>query len=126
MDNFMKTIFSSISRLIFSYSKFLLMLTVLSTFGSFANASDDSTYLKCGKKYVELTGSYLKTNYNIRTKKFSFEYKVYSYGENYITFGSSKLNRNNGEWLYKGKVIRTCKKIHWTELPKLNEEGKLF
>jgi len=103
------------------------MLTILSTLGSFANASDNSTYLKCGNKYAELTGNYLKTNYNIRTKKFSFEYNIHSYGENYIKFGSgSKLNRNNGEWLYKGQVLRTCKKIHWNELPKLNEEGKLF
>ena len=105
------------------------MLTTLSTFGSFANASDNSTFLKCEKKYAELTGYYLKTNYNIRTKKFSVHYKIYSYGNNYIIFGSSsyKLNRNNGEWTdYFGKVIRTCKKINFSELPKLDTEGKLF
>jgi len=104
------------------------MLTILSTLGSFANASDNSTYLKCGNKYAELTGNYLKTNYNIRTKKFTYKYKIWFYGEDYIRWERSydKLNRNNGEWLYKGQVLRTCKKIHWNELPKLNEEGKLF
>ena len=104
------------------------MLTILSTFGSFANASEVTTYLKCGKKYVELTGYYLKTNYNIRTKKFSLHNKIHSYGNNYIIFGSSsyKLNRNNGEWTVNGKVIRTCKKINLSELPNLEEEGKLF
>lgn len=102
------------------------MLTILSTFGSFANASEVTTYLKCGKKYVELTGYYLKTNYNIRTKKFSYKHKIYTYGENYIGFGNSTLNRNNGEWTVNGKVIRTCKKINLSELPNLEEEGKLF
>ena len=127
----MKIIFSSVSRLIFSYIKYIIAVTMLSTIGTGVNAdtNNEATYLKCENKYAELTGYYLKTNYNIRTKKFSLHNKIHSYGNNYIIFGSSsyKLNRNNGEWTdFFGKLIRTCKKISFSELPKLNEEGKLF
>ena len=123
----MKNIFSSISRLFFAYSKFIVMITMLSGLTTVAHSSE-ATYLKCNNNYYRLTGSYLESNYNIRTKRFGFSYKIYFYGENYITFGSSgnKLNRNNGQWLNNGKVVRTCKKINRDELPKLNQEGKLF
>ena len=104
---------------------------MLSTIGTGVNAdtNNEATYLKCENKYVRLTGVSFSTNYNVRTKKFSLHNKIHSYGNNYIIFGSSsyKLNRNNGEWSdFFGKLIRTCKKISFSELPKLNSEGKLF
>ncbi len=88
--------------------------------------SSEATYLKCGSGYYRLTGTYLESNYNIRSKKFAFKYDIWSYGENFIRFGQSKLNRNNGEWSSGGKLVRTCEKINREELPKLNQEGKLF
>ena len=121
----MKTVFSSISRLFFAYSKFIVMVTMLSTLSTVVHSSE-ATYLKCDSQYYRLTGTYLESNYNLRTKKFTYKYEIYSYGQNFISFGSSKLNRNNGEWLHQGKVIRTCKKINHDELPVLNQEGKLF
>ena len=36
------------------------------------------------------------------------------------------INRNNGELKVNGKVICIMKKISFNELPKLNDEGKLF
>ena len=121
----MKTIFSSISRLFFAYSKFIVVVTMLSGLTTVAHSSE-ATYLKCGSGYYRLTGTYLESNYNIRSKKFAFKYDIWSYGENFIRFGKSKLNRNNGEWSSDGKLVRTCKKINREELPKLNQEGKLF
>tara|TARA_Y100000590_G_scaffold359562_1_gene415459 strand:- start:1039 stop:1422 length:384 start_codon:yes stop_codon:yes gene_type:complete len=127
MEIFMKTMFSSISRLFFAYSKFIVMVTMLSGLSTVANSSE-ATYLKCDNNYYRLTGTYLESNYNIRTKKFNYKYTIYFYGEDYISFDSSgnKLNRNNGEWTSNGKVVRICKKISRDELPKLNQEGKLF
>ena len=127
MEIFMKTVFSSISRLFFAYSKFIVMITMLSGLSTVAHSSE-ATYLKCDNNYYKLTGTYLKSNYNIRTKQFNYKYEIYFYGEDYISFGSSgnKLNRNNGEWTRDGKVVTTCKKISRDELPKLNQEGKLF
>ena len=121
----MKTVFSSISRLFFAYSKFIAMVTMLSALSSGAQSSE-ATYLKCDSRYYLLTGTYLESNYNIRTKKFAYKYDIWSYGENFIRFGKSKLNRNNGEWTNDGKVVRTCKKISPEELPIINQEGKLF
>ena len=127
MEIFMKNMFSSISRLFFAYSKFIVMVTMLSGLSTVANSSE-ATFLKCGNNYYRLTGTYLESNYNIRTKKFKYKYTIFFYGEDYISFGSSgnKLNRNNGEWTRDGKVVTTCKKINPYELPKLNQEGKLF
>ena len=125
MEIFMKTIFSSISRLFFAYSKFIIMVTMLSGLTTVAQSSE-ATYLKCDSGYYRLTGTYLESNYNIRSKKFAFKYDIWSYGENFIRFGKSQLNRNNGEWIIDGKVVRTCKKIRSDELPKINQEGKLF
>ena len=125
MEIFMKTIFSSFSRLFFAYSKFIVMVTMLSGLTTVAQSSE-ATYLKCDSGYYRLTGTYLESNYNIRSKKFAFKYDIWSYGENFIRFGKSQLNRNNGEWIIDGKVVRTCKKISHDELPKINQEGKLF
>ena len=122
----MKIIFSSISRLIFAYSKFFAVLVLLSSIGTFAHSSEGPTYLKCNDSYYRLTGFYLSSNYNVRTKKFKDSYKIESYNENYISARWFSINRNNGELSIGEKVICVVKKITVDELPKLNDEGKLF
>ena len=86
----MKIIFSSISRLIFSYSKFLASLIFLSTIGTFAHSAEAYTYLKCDDRYYRLTGEYLESNYNVRTKKFKYIYIIHAYTENYIKLDIKK------------------------------------
>ena len=123
----MKLIFSSISRLIFSYSKFLASLVFFSSIGTFAYSAEAYTYLKCDDRYYRLTGTYLDSNYNVRTKKFKNSYKIYAYTENYISAGYQKIDRNSGEYKDKnGKVICIMKKITFKDLPQLEAEGKLF
>ena len=122
----MKIIFSSISRLIFAYSKFFTVLVLLSSIGTFAHSSEGPTYLKCNDSYYRLTGFYLSSNYNVRTKKFKDSYKIESYNENYISARWFTINRNNGELSIGQKVMCVAKKITVHELPKLNGEGKLF
>ena len=101
---------------------------MLSTIGTGVNAdtNNEVTFLKCENKYAQLTGYSFLTNYNVRTKRFLERFKISAYTENYIIFSGYKLNRNNGEWSYKKNILRTCKKISFYELPKLNSEGKLF
>ena len=94
----MKLIFSSISRLIFSYSKFIASLVFLSSVGTFAQSAEAYTYLKCDDRYYRLTGTYLDSNYNVRTKKFKNSYNIYAYTENYISTASQKIDRNSGEY----------------------------
>ena len=65
----MKAIFSSISRLFFTYSKFIVMLTMLSALSTTKVNSSETTYLKCNDNYYGLTCLYLDSNYNIRSKK---------------------------------------------------------
>ena len=125
-DLIMKIIFSSISRLIFSYCKFVASLILLSSVGTFAHSSETPTYLKCGGSYYQLTGKVLRSNYNVRTKNFQKSRYVKSYTENWITTDYLVINRNNGELKVNGKVICVMKKITFNELPKLNDEGKLF
>ena len=72
----MKLIFSSISRLIFSYSKFIASIVFLSSVGTFAQSAEAYTYLKCDKKYYKLSGTYLRSNYNVRTKKFKNKFML--------------------------------------------------
>ena len=123
----MKLIFSSISRLIFSYSKFLASLVFFSSIGTFAYSAEAYTYLKCDDRYYRLTGTYLDSNYNVRTKKFKNSYKIYAYTENYISTGYQKIDRNSGEYKDKnGKVICIMKKITFKDLPQLESKGKLF
>jgi len=123
----MKIIFSSISRLFFAYSKFILMVMMLSTLGTIVHSSE-ATYLECDDKYYRLTGTYFETNYNIRTKKFKNKYKLYSYGVDFISIQyNGKINRNTGEWKNSdGKKVCILNKINLDELPTLNQEGKLF
>ena len=129
----MKIIFSSVSRLFFSYSKFLAGLILLSGFSTFAYASDQPTYLKCNNSYYKLTGVEMRSNYNVRTKKFKYSSRISSYTNDFISFDIESIhsgytiNRNNGEFrFYKNKVICIMQKISFNDLPKLNDEGKLF
>tara|TARA_X000000368_G_C22746730_1_gene586446 strand:+ start:152 stop:523 length:372 start_codon:yes stop_codon:yes gene_type:complete len=123
----MKLIFSSISRLFFSYSKFLASLVFLSSIGTFAYSAEAYTYLKCDDRYYKLSGTYLRSNYNVRTKKFKYKVKIYAYTKDYIKFGYNKINRNTGEYKDKnGKVVCIMKKIAFKDLPQLEAEGKLF
>ena len=122
----MKIIFSSISRLIFSYSKFLAGLVLLSTIGTYAHSSEGPTYLECNGRYYKLTGTSIKSHYNVRTKKFTYSSNIYSYTNDYISFHGGRLDRNTGEWKADGKVRCIVQKITFNDLPKLNAEGKLF
>ena len=81
----MKIIFSSVSRLIFSYIKYILAVTMLSTIGTGVNAdtNNEATYLKCENKYVKLTGVLFSTNYNIRTKRF-YMWKIEQFVDKYF------------------------------------------
>ena len=130
----MKKILANITRLTATYSKFLLMIMVLSSGETIAKADDALTYLKCGTKYLRLSGTRIKTNYNIRTKKFLDTYKISKYGEIWINAESMRLytyplhinlNRDTGVMGY-GANQYSCKVINYNELPKANDEGKKF
>ena len=125
----MKLVFSSIARLIFSYSKFLSTLVLISTLGTSVNASEPKyTYLKCDDRYYRLSGHYLSSNYNIRTKKFKNHYEVTDYKTNYIRIQYGYIiDRNTGEYKgSKGDIICKFEVINFKDLPKLNDAGKLF
>ena len=125
----MKIIFSLISRLFFSYSKFLSTLVFISTLGTSVNASEPKyTYLKCVDRYYRLSGNYLSSNYNIRTKKFKNHYEVTDYKTNYIRIKYGFIiDRNTGEYKNsKGDVICQFEVINFKNLPKVNDSGKLF
>ena len=123
----MKTIFSSFSRLFFAYSKFIVMVTMLSGLSTAAQSSE-ATYLTCNDRYYRLTGTYMESNYNIRTKKFLHKSKIISYGVNVIHFSyGNQISRNTGEWKNSnGEQICILKKINTFNLPKIDQEGKLF
>ena len=125
----MKLVFSSIARLFFSYSKFLSTLVLMSTLGTTVNASEPKyTYLKCDDRYYRLSGNYLSSNYNIRTKKFKNHYIVTDYKTNYIRIQyGSIIDRNTAEYKNsKGDLICKFEVINFEDLPKLNDSGKLF
>ena len=125
----MKLIFSSIARLFFSYSKFLSTLVLMSTLGTTVNASEPKyTYLKCDDRYYRLSGHYLSSNYNIRTKRFKNHYNVTDYKTNYIRIQyGSIIDRNTAEYKNsKGDVICKFEVINFNDLPKLNDSGKFF
>ena len=132
----MKKILANITRLTITYSKFLLMIMVLSSSGTVAKADDALTYLKCGTKYLQLSGFYIKSNYNIRTKKFLDLYKITKYGETWIASRSYSafprsifLNRDTGEMSYSrasDSKKYSCEVIYYNELPRVNDEGKKF
>ena len=122
----MKIIFSSISRLFFSYSKFLASIILLSTISNNAYSSDLPTYLKCNNNYYKLSGITLGSNYNVRTKKFRDLDYIKKYNENFILTDYFSINRNNGQLKINEKLICIVKKISFNDLPNLNDEGKLF
>ena len=122
----MKKIVSSIIRLTISYSKLIVTILFLSLGSTLVKADDVTTYLECGNQYLQLTGYYLKTNYNIRTKKFMESYKIFQYGEVLIYAEGYHLNRNTGEFAWGSNKKNICKKINFNQLPKLNAEGKKF
>ena len=125
----MKLVFSSIARLFFSYSKFLSTLVLMSTLGTTVNASEPIyTYLKCDDRYYRLTGNYLSSNYNIRTKKFKNHFIVTDYKTNYIRIQyGSIIDRNTAEYKNsKGDIICKFEVINFKDLPKLNDSGELF
>ena len=128
----MKKFITNISRITITYSKFLIMIMVLSSSGTPVKAEDSFTYLKCGVDYLRLTGNYISSNYNIRTKKFLNSYTIKQYGETWIYANNYslspsyiRLNRNTGEKINGSSKI-ACKKINFAELPKLDAEGKKF
>ena len=112
------------------------MIMALSSSGSAAKADDAYTYLKCGTQYLQLSGIYIKSNYNIRTKKFLDSYTIKKYGETWITSrsyiaypGYIYLNRDTGEMSYSrasNSKKYPCKVIYYNELPRVNDEGKKF
>ena len=132
----MKKFIANIIRTTITYSKFLLMIMALSSSGSAAKADDAYTYLKCGTQYLQLTGHYIKSNYNIRTKKFLDSYTITKYGETWITSrsyiaypGYIYLNRDTGEMSYSrasDSKKYSCEVIYYNELPRVNDEGKKF
>ena len=128
----MKKFRANISRITITYSKFLIMIMYLSSSGTPVKADDAFTYLKCGTQYLQLSGIYIKSNYNIRTKKFLKTYTITQYGEVWIyankgSYSSIRLNRDTGEMSFSSDGPKhLCKKISFNELPKLDEEGKKF
>ncbi len=80
----MKKLIANITRVTITYSKFFLMILVLSSSGTPVKADDAYTYLECGTQYLQLSGVYIKSNYNIRTKKFLDSYRIKLYGEKWI------------------------------------------
>ena len=128
----MKKFIANISRITITYSKFLVMIMLLSSSGTPVKADDAYTYLKCGAQYLQLSGIYIKSNYNIRTKKFLKSYTITQYGEVWIyankdSYSRIRLNRDTGEMSFSSDGPKYfCKKISFNELPKLDEEGKKF
>ena len=122
----MKIIFSSISRLFFSYTKFLASIILLSSISNNALSSESPTYLKCNNNYYKLTGITLGSNYNVKTKKFRNIDHIRQYNENFITTDYLSINRNNGQLKINGRLECVVKKISFNNLPKLNDKGKLF
>ncbi len=128
----MKKFIANISRITITYSKFLIMIMLLSSSGTPVKADDAYTYLKCGAQYLQLSGIYIKNNYNIRTKKFLKSYTITQYGEVWIyankgSYSRIRLNRDTGEMSFSSDGLKyLCKKISFNELPKLDEEGKKF
>ena len=99
---------------------------LLSSSGTPVKADDAFTYLKCGTRYLKLSGLNLYTTYNIRTKKFMKYYRISRYGEVMIYAEGYHLNRDTGEFGYGNSKKTVCEKIDFNELPKLNAEGKKF
>ena len=122
----MKIIFSSISRLFFSYTKFLASIILLSSISNNALSSESPTYLKCNNNYYKLTGITLGSNYNVITKKFRNIDHAKQYNENFITTDYFSINGNKCQLKINWRLECVVKKISFNNLPKLNDKGKLF
>ena len=132
----MKKFIANISRITITYSKFFIMIMLLSSSGTPVKADDAFTYLKCGTRYLKLSGLNLYTTYNIRTKKFMKHYRISRYGEVMIYAEGYSLNRDyiylnrdTGEMSYSrasDSKKYPCKVIYYNELPRVNDEGKKF
>ncbi len=129
----MKKFITNITRIVISYGKLLLMIIALSSTGASTKADEAYTYLNCGIEYLRLSGIYIKSNYNIRTKKFLDSYRIIEYGEKWIKatagYNTIWLNRDTGEMSYgRSSDSRKypCKVIYYTELPQIDDEGKQF
>jgi hypothetical protein len=128
----MKIIFSSTCRLMFSYIKYIIAVTMLSTIGTSAIAdTNELIYLNCESDYAKISDNYISSNYNVRTRKFLDHYEIKNYSENFITFkisefSNNKLDRNNGNWLWGKNILKTCVKIEFKDLPNENTGDKLF
>jgi len=102
----MKNLFSLISRLVFSHSKFLLMLITLSSLSFPASSEENKLYVfsKCNNYFIKAISQLEENNYNIRSKKFN-NYLIYSKHsrkmislEKYFKFNSNSikcLSKNN-------------------------------
>ena len=122
----MKKFIANITKVTITYSKFFLMIMVLSSSGTPVKADDAFTYLKCGTQYLKLSGVYLYKNYNVRTKKFMRYYRISRYGEVMIYAEGYHLNRDTGEFGYSTDKKVIYEKIDFNELPKLDADGKKF
>ena len=77
----MKTIISSITRLILSYSKFGLMVFSLSLINTALKSNDNFYYLSSGSQFLKLSGVYIQEKNNIRNRKLINKSIKTKYGE---------------------------------------------
>ena len=70
----MKTIISSITRLILSYSKFGLMVFSLSLINTALKSNDNFYYLNSSSQFLKLSGVYIQEKNNIRNRKLINKY----------------------------------------------------
>ena len=77
----MKTIISSITRLILSYSKFGLMVFSLSLINTALKSNDNFYYLTAGSQFLKLSGVYIQEKNNIRNRRLVNKFIKTKYGE---------------------------------------------
>ena len=77
----MKTIITSITRLILSYSKFGLMVFSLSLINTALKSDNNFYYLNSGSQFLKLSGVYIQERNNIRNKKLINKFLKTKYGE---------------------------------------------
>ena len=77
----MKTIITSITRLILSYSKFGLMVFSLSLINTALKSDNNFYYLNSGSQFLKLSGVYIQEKNNIRNRKLINRFIETKYGE---------------------------------------------
>ena len=80
----MKTIITSITRLILSYSKFGLMVFSLSLINTALKSDNNFYYLNSGSQFLKLSGVYIQEKNNIRNRKLINKYIKIKDGVNLI------------------------------------------